>query len=403
MGSGDRTSADAESAAPAFSAAPASPTSVRGPGSIGTTLARLSGAGTTAILVVVADERGTWIVPVFLASIAWFATSTAFVLLRGWSRRQSRATAVIDLAFMVAAIAATGGAESPVVRLLCLAPVAWAVIIDRTTVALLVLLGGLSFVAVWAPDALDGTIDGWPTLAAFMGTYLASAAVAYVALRLRDDSDAHTARLAEARRALTRELGQVERDERERLAIQLHDGPLQTVISARQDLVDHLDGDPDALEIGITTLDESIAALRGVASDLFPDQDGGANVREQLRSIAAAWEARGGFEIRLAIDEAVGERADATLVGMVAELVGNAGKHASPTVVLVTLRDDAGGVVLDVADDGVGMTVGDRRSAEQNGHIGLRALDRRISAIGGRWQVRSAPGRGTTVRVRLPR
>ncbi|MDO9407239.1 sensor histidine kinase [Patulibacter sp.] len=382
---------------------PSSPVPERDPSPVGTTLARLAGAATTIVLVLVADERASWLIPVFAASVVWFALSTAHLLLRRWSLRQARLVGTVDLAFIVAAVAASGETESPVLRILCLAPAAWAVITDRTTTALLIVLGGVAFGAVWAHDVRAGAEQPWESFATFASIYLSSSAIAYVALRLRDGSRAYAERLAAARRALTQELGQVERDERERLAVQLHDGPLQTIISARQDLVDHLDGDPDALEIGISTLDESIVSLREVTTDVFPDQDGGSVVREQLRSIAGAWESRGDFEVRVVVDDEVGARSDPMLVGMVAELVGNAAKHASPSIVLVDLRGTGDGVALKVTDDGTGMTRADRLHAEETGHIGLRSLNRRIQAVGGRLQIRSAPGRGTSVRVLLPR
>lgn len=375
----------------------------RDPSPLGTTLARLAGGATMVVLVLVADERQDWLLPVFLAAVAWITVSTAHLLRRRWSILQARVVGTVDLGIIVLAIVATGHTESPVLRTLCLAPAAWAVITDRVTTGLLIVLGGMAFGVMWAIDARGGAEQPWETFATFASIYLSSSAVAYVALRLRDDSRAQAERLAEARRKLTKELGQVERDERERLAVQLHDGPLQTIISARQDLVDHLDGDPDALEIGIATLDESIVSLRSVTTDVFPDQDGGSIVREQLRSIVAAWETRGDFEIRVSLDEEVAERSDPMLVGMVAELIGNAAKHAAPTVVRVDLRGVADGVGLQVTDDGSGMTPADRIHAEETGHIGLRSLNRRIQAVGGRLQIRSAPGRGTSVRVLLPR
>ena len=402
VGSGDPAPEGVLTEVPPTAADPAR-SGARTPTRVGVTLARLAGALTTAVLVAVADDPDGWILPVFALSVAWFLASTVFVAARGLTRTQTRIAAGVDLALILAAIGATGGPESPVVRVLCLAPVAWAILTDRTTTVALVGVAAAAFLAFWIPAALDHDDGCWQTLATFGSTYLASVAMAWVALRLRASAAAHTDRLAAERRALSAELGQLERDERERLAVQLHDGPLQTVISARQDLDEHLEGDPDALRIGITTLDESIAALRSVATELFPDQDGGSVVGDQLRSIAAAWEARGDFEIRLTVDEAAGARSDPMLVGMVAELVGNAAKHASPGLVTVEIRDAPDGVVLLVADDGTGMTRRDRLEAERTGHIGLRALDRRARAVGGRLQIRSAPGQGTSVRVLLPR
>lgn len=383
---------------------PASARSARpGPTPLGTTLARGAGAGTAAVMVAVSRTVDPWTLVVLGLGAVWIATTSVVVVRSGWSARQARVIAVVDLALAVALIAGTGGPESTVLPVLWLAPIGWAVVTERRTTLPLFVVAGVAYLTMWVPHAAEQHDDSWRQLAQFASVYLATVALATVALNLRARAEAQAERLAAARTALSRELGQVERDERERLAIELHDGPLQTVISARQDLVDHLEGDPDALRIGVQTLDESIAALRGVATDLFPDQDGGEDVGEQLRSIAEGWETRGGFEVRLDLDDAVATRSDPMLVGMVAELVGNAAKHAAPDVVRVRIQDAPEGIVLDVTDDGGGMTPEDRARAEQAGHIGLRSLDRRIRAMSGGWQIRSARGQGTTVRVTLPR
>jgi two-component system NarL family sensor kinase len=362
----------------------------------------MAGAGMTAVLVGVTGPTDIAVPIVFGVGFVWLLLSTAIIVRRGWSARGSYGVAVVDLGIVVGAIALSGGVDSNAMQVLWIVPLAAAVVADRTVTVILLALGALAYLSMWVPARIDGDAT-IAALATFGSTYLAGMAIAFVALRLRSETDAHAAQLADARAALSRELGAVERDERERLSIQVHDGPLQTIISARQDLVDHIEGDPDALAIGIQTLDESIASLRAVATDLYPDQDGGLIVREQLRSIAAAWEARGDFDVLLSVEDEIGERSDAMLVGMVAELVGNAAKHACPSLVTVRLWDGDEGVVLDVTDDGTGMTADDRRMAERTGHIGLRSLDRRIRAIGGRWQVQSAPGRGTAIRVVVPR
>jgi two-component system NarL family sensor kinase len=362
----------------------------------------MAGAGMTAVLVGVTGPTDVAIAALFAAGLLWLALSTGVVLRPRWTARASYGVAVVDLGFVVAAIALTEGVHSNALPVLWLAPLAGAVVADRTVTVLLLVLGAVSYLAMWVPRVTDGDPGMIAALATFGSTYLAGLAVAFVALRLRTQADAHAAELADARTALSRELGEVERGERERLSIQVHDGPLQTVISARQDLVDHLEGDPDALQIGIQTLDESIVSLRAVATDLYPDQDGGSIVQDQLASIAAAWEARGGFRIQLAVEESVGTRSDGMLVAMVAELVGNAAKHASPAVVSIRVRDAVDSVIVDVSDDGKGMTSQDRAHAERSGHIGLRSLDRRIRAIGGDWHIMSAPGRGTAIRLRLP-
>jgi signal transduction histidine kinase len=70
-------------------------------------------------------------------------------------------------------------------------------------------------------------------------------------------------------------------------------------------------------------------------------------------------------------------------------------KYADATRAKVVLEREHGWMLVAVADDGVG-------GADPNAGTGLRGLDDRLSALDGRLEVDSAPGRGTTVRARIP-
>ena len=67
------------------------------------------------------------------------------------------------------------------------------------------------------------------------------------------------------------------------------------------------------------------------------------------------------------------------------------------TVDLV-LRRMANAVILEVGDDGVGF---DPLGAFP-GHLGLRSMQERVSQLGGRLQIESAPGQGTHLLIRIP-
>jgi signal transduction histidine kinase len=76
------------------------------------------------------------------------------------------------------------------------------------------------------------------------------------------------------------------------------------------------------------------------------------------------------------------------------EAVSNATKHAEPSLVTVSVRQQAGHLVVDVADDG-------RGGARPDG-TGLRGLADRLDALGGTLTVDTAPGRGTVLTAKLP-
>jgi signal transduction histidine kinase len=81
------------------------------------------------------------------------------------------------------------------------------------------------------------------------------------------------------------------------------------------------------------------------------------------------------------------------------EALSNATRHASGQGVRVELRGDAETLRLVVADRGPGF---DPRSAERSGRLGLPGMRERAELLGGTFEIDSAAGHGTTVRVCWP-
>lgn len=90
------------------------------------------------------------------------------------------------------------------------------------------------------------------------------------------------------------------------------------------------------------------------------------------------------------------------LLLVVQEAVRNALHHAEATAIDVAVRFDAAGreVEASVRDDGRGFEWGRQRGPAQ-GHFGLQGMKERVEALRGRLASDTAPGRGTTVTVRV--
>jgi signal transduction histidine kinase len=86
---------------------------------------------------------------------------------------------------------------------------------------------------------------------------------------------------------------------------------------------------------------------------------------------------------------------ETALYFVAAEALTNVAKYARASTATVTLRSNGQWCEIAVADDGVG-------GARSEHGSGLRGLADRVEALGGRLTVDSAPGKGTTVRARLP-
>jgi signal transduction histidine kinase len=78
----------------------------------------------------------------------------------------------------------------------------------------------------------------------------------------------------------------------------------------------------------------------------------------------------------------------------VAEALTNAAKHARCSHAYVGVRVENGSATVEVHDDGVG-------GADPAAGSGLRGLADRVSALGGRLDIESPAGEGTTVRARI--
>jgi signal transduction histidine kinase len=96
-----------------------------------------------------------------------------------------------------------------------------------------------------------------------------------------------------------------------------------------------------------------------------------------------------------------GAAAEEELWRVAQEALSNALRHAKATAVTVTVEADGpGGTRLSVSDDGVGFDPEARSIAARR--LGLVSMRERVEAVGGRFEIVSAPGAGTTVRASVP-
>jgi signal transduction histidine kinase len=89
------------------------------------------------------------------------------------------------------------------------------------------------------------------------------------------------------------------------------------------------------------------------------------------------------------------DRVESVAYFVVAEALTNVAKYARATHASVDVRRQDGQVLVEVTDDGVG-------GASPAMGSGLRGLLDRVAAVGGRLELDSPSGQGTTVRAAIP-
>ena len=197
--------------------------------------------------------------------------------------------------------------------------------------------------------------------------------------------------------------------ERNRLALELHDVVSQKLFSlslAAESAATLLDRDPDAARTQLHRLGElareALEELRSLILGLRPadlERDGlaGALAKEvtMLRHIH-------GVEIELHAD-GVEDRAaprDVDVLRIAHEALHNAVRHAGARTISVRLEGSGRRLLVEVVDDGVGFDPGGVEMRSR--HLGLTSMEERARELGGRLEIRSAPGAGTTVRLTVP-
>ncbi|MBI1722897.1 MAG: GAF domain-containing sensor histidine kinase [Gemmatimonadetes bacterium] len=217
------------------------------------------------------------------------------------------------------------------------------------------------------------------------------------------------ARTAELTRLQTRMIEQHE-EERRRLSLHLHDETAQVFAAVRLQL-GVLREQADAptaerLERALDLIDTGMRSIRNVTRDLRPSLLDDLGLVPALRSLVASFAERGGIAVEMEAPDAVpplsGE-AELALFRALQEALSNVVKHAAARRVLVRLAAGDGVVTLEVRDDGRGF--GGRLDLdrfEREGHLGLAGMRERITALGGRVDVRSRAEGGAELVVRVP-
>jgi PAS domain S-box-containing protein len=200
--------------------------------------------------------------------------------------------------------------------------------------------------------------------------------------------------------------------ERNRIARDLHDGPVQGVSAATLSLEAALlmikAGDAktgvDVLEKIRSELAGEADALRRLMSGLRPPVLEERGLTPALREMVERFETDAGvvsiFEGN--IRRTVPRDAETLAYRVVQEALTNVRRHASASSVTVHVDTDTGQLRVEVEDDGRGFETNQTRDYLRSGRVGLASMRERVELSNGTFTVRSSPGRGTAVTALIP-
>lgn len=264
----------------------------------------------------------------------------------------------------------------------------------------------------------------YPWLAALAGSV--SAALLYTLFQTLAASRRHAIRMAED---MTRELRasqsklqasheklrrlaahteQIKERERKRIAREIHDDLGQSLLAVRIDaeMLTARTRDTHSrlharAKATLQQIDSTIRSVRQIINDLRP------NVLDLGLNAAVDWqvtefERRTGIECYLIEDDndlRVDDQCATAFFRILQESLNNIARHAHATEVRIELELKNFSLSMAIRDNGIGLQPGSRN---RPGSFGLVGIEERVNILGGTFSIKSEPGAGTVLLVKIP-
>ncbi len=248
-------------------------------------------------------------------------------------------------------------------------------------------------------------VVGAVSLAMFLALYTVFARGSRTILRQQRALDGQIAELSgllAQNRALSDRVDQANRRSAEinehtlrRLSADLHDGPAQLLGFAAL----RLDG-AAGLEQVADAVNEALTELRFICRGMALPELETWPIERIARRLVSTHEARSGCAVALELAPDLPDAPVAVKNGLyrfLQEALTNSARHAPGATQAVAIRPQEGGILACVSDTGPGFD-----PAQDTGGLGIAGLRERIAAMQGRFELQTAPGQGTCLRMWLP-
>jgi two-component system NarL family sensor kinase len=224
---------------------------------------------------------------------------------------------------------------------------------------------------------------------------------------------AESKKLEEALRQLPQKMVEGQEEERKRVSKELHDGINQMLASIKYRI--HAFRSSPAMdargyvqcteEISLD-LDRTIEEVKRISHDLHPKILDDLGIQAAVRSLVEEFRVRSGLHVEIQNDELpphLPRHVELGIFRIIQEALHNIEKHAAAMNVGLSIRHIGSSVYLTITDDGVGFDPA-LPSARRDGKggLGLTTMKERALMMASILDIRSLPGKGTTVTLKIP-
>lgn len=219
---------------------------------------------------------------------------------------------------------------------------------------------------------------------------------------------------AKREQTLRAEADHIRDQERQRIAGDFHDGPLQSFISmqVRLDILGTLlKRDPVAGMADLRELQQlarsQVSEVRSFLRSMKPVEVDGSDLVTSIRRITEYFQKDTGISARFtttATEVRIAPETGQELLQIVRESLHNVQKHAKATRVVVALEHPGKAVEISVDDDGAGFPFSGSFTLDELDllRLGPQSIKRRVRSLGGDLEIESRPGHGAGLKFKIP-
>jgi signal transduction histidine kinase len=202
-------------------------------------------------------------------------------------------------------------------------------------------------------------------------------------------------------------------EERFRIARELHDQVSQSLTGLTMSLTAAEEGasaDPARARAALTTIRDvaegTLEEVRKIIFDLRPTLLDDLGLIPAVRHYARTLLEAQGMEVRFQAagfgQQRLPSAVETTVFRVAQEAITNVARHSRAHVVTIAVTLQEGIVRLQVADDGIGFDAPALLASSGRRRLGIAGMEERVTLLGGRLEIRSSPGAGTTVTMTVP-
>ncbi len=153
----------------------------------------------------------------------------------------------------------------------------------------------------------------------------------------------------------------------------------------------------------VDTTDQTMEQIRRLAHGLHPPVLDKFGLGPAIEGLCDDFSGKTHLDIHAHLDPlpSLDDQMAISLYRVLQEALTNVVKHAEATMVEVALIHDGEFIELSVRDDGQGFVPAVERAISPSG-MGLAGMQERVELVGGELRLRSTPGLGTRIMVRVP-